>query len=68
MSSRRISAFASVALTSIAVLNLEIVITRIFSVLMWVHFAFTIVSLAGMLCYGLALALVVRAWPREDAV
>lgn len=35
-----------VLLTSTAVLTLEIVFTRIFSVLMWYHFAFMVISLA----------------------
>lgn len=35
-----------VLLTSLAVLTLEIVFTRVFSVLMWYHFAFMVISLA----------------------
>lgn len=35
-----------VLMTSLAVLTLEIVFTRVFSVLMWYHFAFMVISLA----------------------
>lgn len=35
-----------VLLTSLAILTLEIVFTRVFSVLMWYHFAFMVISLA----------------------
>lgn len=37
---------SGVLLTSLAVLTLEIVFTRVFSVLMWYHFAFMVISLA----------------------
>jgi hypothetical protein len=35
-----------VLMTSLAILTLEIVFTRVFSVLMWYHFAFMVISLA----------------------
>ncbi|HFQ93513.1 MAG TPA: hypothetical protein ENK32_05855 [Anaerolineae bacterium] len=56
-----------VSLTSMAILVLEIVFTRIFSVLMWYHFAFMVISLAllGSGAAGVWLYLAERRFPRE---
>jgi hypothetical protein len=56
-----------VSLTSTAVLVLEIVFTRIFSVLMWYHFAFMVISLAllGSGAAGVWLYLAQRRFPPE---
>ena len=56
-----------ISLISMAVLVLEIVFTRIFSVLMWYHFAFMVISLAllGSGAAGAWLYLAERRFPRE---
>lgn len=61
---KRITLLA-VSLTSMAVLTLEIVFTRIFSVLMWYHFAFMVISLAllGSGAAGVWLYLADRRFP-----
>ena len=46
MRKRSISTLFGVSLISVAVLGLEIALTRVFSVLMWYRFAFMIISLA----------------------
>lgn len=64
---KRITLLA-VSLTSMAVLTLEIVFTRIFSVLMWYHFAFMVISLAmlGSGAAGVWLYLGDRRFPRKQ--
>lgn len=46
MTRPRFLTLLGVMLTSMAILTLEIVLTRIFSVMMWYHFAFMVISLA----------------------
>jgi hypothetical protein len=57
----------AISLTSMAVLVLEIVFTRVFSVLMWYHFAFMVISLAllGSGAAGVWLYLAQRRFPPE---
>ena len=52
-------------LTSLALLALELVLVRVFSVLMWYHFVSLIVSLAlfGLTASGLLVFLFPRAFP-----
>ena len=54
-------------LTSLAILTLEIVLTRVFSALMWYHFAFMVISLAllGSGTAGVWLYLMSRRFPVE---
>lgn len=56
-----------VSLTSMAVLVLEIVFTRVFSVLMWYHFAFVVISLAllGSGAAGVWLYVAERRFPPQ---
>ncbi|RPJ44917.1 MAG: hypothetical protein EHM19_06060, partial [Candidatus Latescibacterota bacterium] len=58
---------AGVFLTSLALLALEIALTRIFSVLLWYHFAFLAISLAlfGLGSGGLLLHFLPERFPRE---
>jgi hypothetical protein len=56
-----------IMLTSMAVLSLEIALTRILSVFMWYHFAFLTISLAllGSGAAGVWLYLLARRFPQE---
>ena len=67
MRTMRIRSLIGVALTSTAVLNLEIALTRVFSVMMWYHFAFMAISLAllGSGSAGVWLYLAQRRFPPE---
>jgi len=67
MRTMRIRSLIGIALTSTAVLNLEIALTRIFSVMMWYHFAFMAISLAllGSGAAGVWLYLAQRRFPPE---
>jgi hypothetical protein len=58
---------AGVFLTSLALLALEIALTRIFSVLLWYHFAFLAISLAlfGLGAAGLVLHFLPGRFPRD---
>jgi hypothetical protein len=58
-----------VLVTSLAILTLEIVFTRIFSVLMWYHFAFMVISLAllGSGAAGVWLYLAGGRFPAENS-
>ena len=58
-----------VLLTSLSALALEIVLTRIFSVTMWYHFAFLAISMAlmGSASAGMALYFLPRAARPERA-
>ncbi len=58
---------SGILLTSLAILTLEITLTRIFSVLMWYHFAFMAISLAllGSGTAGVWLYLMARRFPPE---
>lgn len=60
-------ALLGILFTSLAILTLEIVLTRIFSVLMWYHFAFMAISLAllGSGTAGVWLHLMSRQFPVE---
>src|SRR5438067_561687 len=51
-----------ILLTSLSALALEIVLTRIFSVTMWYHFAFLAISMALMGSAVAAVAALVFAW------
>lgn len=63
----RVFTLGGILLTSLAILTLEIVLTRIFSVLMWYHFAFMTISLAllGSGIAGVWLYLMSRHLPAE---
>jgi hypothetical protein len=63
----RTRSLIGIALVSMAVLNLEIALTRIFSVMMWYHFAFMAISLAllGSGAAGVWLYLGRRLFPPE---
>lgn len=68
MKQPRTFALGGILFTSLAVLTLEIVLTRIFSVLMWYHFAFMVISLAllGSGTAGVWLYLMSRRLPVEQ--
>ena len=68
MKQPRTFALGGILFTSLAVLTLEIVLTRIFSVLMWYHFAFMAISLAllGSGTAGVWLYLMSRRFPVEQ--
>src|SRR3954467_6680085 len=56
---------AGLFLTTLSLLNLELLLTRIFSVTMWYHFAFMAISLA---MFGLAAgAVLVELLPKKSA-
>ena len=58
--------YAGLFFTTLSTLMYEIMLTRIFSVTMWYHFAFVAVSVA---LFGMTLgALIVHLWPRWFAV
>ncbi|OQY25839.1 MAG: hypothetical protein B6I34_01405 [Anaerolineaceae bacterium 4572_32.1] len=67
MKQSRNSALLGILLTSTAVLTLEVVLTRIFSVLMWYHFVFVVISLAllGSGTAGVWLYLMAHRFPAE---
>jgi hypothetical protein len=67
MRTMRIRSLIGIALVSMAVLNLEIALTRIFSVMMWYHFAFMAISLAllGSGAAGVWLYMAQRRFPPE---
>ena len=55
--------YAAVSLLAAATLMFEILLTRIFSVTLWYHFAFVAVSIA---MFGLSVgALIVFLWPER---
>ncbi len=60
--------YAGIILVSCALLTLEIALTRIFSVLLWYHFAFLAISLAlfGLAMGGLFLHFRPERFPRVD--
>src|SRR3954468_2916501 len=58
------STYAGLFLTTLSLLQLELFLTRIFSVTMWYHFAFMAISLA---MFGLAAgAVIVQLLPKRD--
>jgi hypothetical protein len=57
--------YGALALVSCATLVFEIVLTRIFSVTMWYHYAFLAISLA---MFGMTIGALLVWWtPRDDA-
>src|SRR5579864_6560512 len=61
----RLSTYAGLFLTTLSLLQLELFLTRIFSVIMWYHFAFMAISLA---MFGVAAgAAIVELMPKRDA-
>src|SRR5438270_8069012 len=59
------STYAGLFLTTLSLLQLELFLTRIFSVTMWYHFAFMAISLA---MFGLAAgAVLVEVMKKRDA-
>jgi len=64
VSEPRTSTYVGLFLTTLSLLQLELFLTRIFSVTMWYHFAFMAISLA---MFGLAAgAVIVELMPKED--
>ena len=58
--------FSAIGLTAMATLMLELILTRIFSVTMWYHFAFMAISLAlfGLSAGAIYLYLSAQTLPR----
>ncbi len=59
--------FAGISFVSLSILMLELVLTRIFSVTMWYHFAFMAISLAllGMSVSGICIYLFPHRFPKD---